>query len=80
MTPAVSHAFLHRATEPEANAVKSIPDCHTIDNGAGEPLRRKGSDIYGIADASDLLATSQHVVQSHYAIAVGVLDAAHLGC
>ena len=79
MTPAVSHAFLHRATEPEANAVKSIPACHTIDNGVGEPLRRKGSDIYGIADARHLLATSQHVVQPLSEIAVGVVIAAHVG-
>ena len=79
MTPAVSHAFLHRATELEANAVKSIPACHTIDNDAGEPLRRKGSDICSIADARQLLATSQHVVQQLSEIAVGVVIAAHVG-
>ena len=79
MTLAVLHAFLRRTTAHGVNVVKSIPACHTIDNDAGKPLRRKGSDICSIADARQLLATSQHVVQQLSEIAVGVVIAAHVG-
>ena len=61
MPPAVSHAFLHHATEPEANAVKSIPACHTIDNGAGEPLRRVNSHKFSQATLHALFIQIHHI-------------------
>ena len=78
MTLTVLHVSLRRAEAPEVNAVMSIPADHTIDNGAGEPLRRKWFDICSIADARHPPATLQHVARQVSEIAVSDVIAVHV--